>query len=207
MSKLTAKQQAWVDYYKQGKTAAEAARLAGYKARDDNGFQSIGSENLRKLAVYIAERDKILETPRIADMEEINAFWTNIMRDKSEETKERLKASELRAKAAGAFIQQIKLDNIPVVISGGDELEDCQADPAPAGDRRARLRHVLELQRPLSRVQGQSCQQEEQDDRAQPDRPHHGVPGSQSAGRPQDVPHAEGLLLCRAQVGDSPAGR
>ena len=51
MSKLTAKQQAWVDYYKQGKTAAEAARLAGYKARDDNGFQSIGSENLRKLAV------------------------------------------------------------------------------------------------------------------------------------------------------------
>ena len=124
VSKLTAKQQAWVDYYKQGKTAAEAARLAGYKARDDNGFQSIGSENLRKLAVYIAERDKILETPRIADMEEINAFWTNVMRDKGEETKERLKASELRAKAAGAFVQQIKLDNIPVVITGGDELED-----------------------------------------------------------------------------------
>ena len=108
MSKLTAKQQAWVDYYKQGKTAAEAARLAGYKARDDNGFQSIGSENLRKLAVYIAERDKILETPRIADMEEINAFWTNVMRDKGEETKDRLKASELRAKAAGAFVQQIE---------------------------------------------------------------------------------------------------
>ena len=108
VSKLTAKQQAWVEYYKQGKTAAEAARLAGYKARDDNGFQSIGSENLRKLAVYIAERDKILETPRIADMEEINAFWTNVMRDKGEETKDRLKASELRAKAAGAFVQKIE---------------------------------------------------------------------------------------------------
>ena len=105
MSKLTAKQQAWVDYYKQGKTAAEAARLAGYKARDDNGFQSIGSENLRKLAVFIADRDKLLETPRIADMEEINAFWTNVMRDKGED---RLKASELRAKAAGAFVQQIE---------------------------------------------------------------------------------------------------
>ena len=106
MSKLTAKQQAWVDYYKQGKTAAEAARLAGYKARDDNGFQSIGSENLRKLAVFIADRDKLLETPRIADMEEINAFWTNVMRDKGEETKDRLKASELRA--TGAFVQQIE---------------------------------------------------------------------------------------------------
>lgn len=108
VNKLTAKQQAWIDYYKHGKTATEAARLAGYKAKDDNGFQSIGSENLRKLAVYIAERDKILETPRIADMEEINAFWTNVMRDKDEETKDRLKASELRAKAAGAFVQQIE---------------------------------------------------------------------------------------------------
>ena len=86
--------------------------------------ESIGSENLRKLAVFIADRDKLLETPRIADMEEINAFWTNVMRDKGEETKDRLKASELRAKAAGAFVQQIKLDNIPVVITGGDELED-----------------------------------------------------------------------------------
>lgn len=108
IAKLTAKQQAWIDYYKQGKTAAEAARLAGYKAKDDNGFQSIGSENLRKLAVYIVDRDKILETPRIADMEEINAFWTNVMRDEGEETKDRLKASELRAKAAGAFVQQIE---------------------------------------------------------------------------------------------------
>ena len=108
MSKLTAKQQAWVDYYKQGKTAAEAARLAGYKAKSDKAFQNIGSENLGKLGVYIADRDKLLETPRIADMEEINAFWTNVMRDKGEETKDRLKASELRAKAAGAFVQQIE---------------------------------------------------------------------------------------------------
>ena len=121
MSKLTAKQQAWVDYYKQGKTAAEAARLAGYKGSNSD---VIGAQNLVKLSKYIAARDKLLETPRIADMEEINAFWTNVMRDKGEETKERLKASELRAKAAGAVGQQSKLDNSPVVITGGDELED-----------------------------------------------------------------------------------
>lgn len=105
VSKLTAKQQAWVDYYKQGKTAAEAARLAGYKGSNSD---VIGAQNLVKLSKYIADRDKLLETPRIADMEEINAFWTNVMRDKGEETKERLKASELRAKAAGAFVQQIE---------------------------------------------------------------------------------------------------
>ena len=102
MSKLTAKQQAWVDYYKQGKTAAEAARLAGYKGSNSD---VIGAQNLVKLSKYIAARDKLLETPRIAGMEEINAFWTNVMRDKDEETKDRLKASELRAKAAGAFVQ------------------------------------------------------------------------------------------------------
>lgn len=54
-SRLTAKQQAWIDYYKQGRTEADAARLAGYKASSDNAFQIIGSENLRKLAEYVVE--------------------------------------------------------------------------------------------------------------------------------------------------------
>ena len=103
---LTAKQQAWVDYYKQGKTATEAARLAGYNAGSDNAFQSIGAENLRKLAEYVKDREGVLEAPRIADMEEINAFWSGVMRDEGEDTKDRLKASELRARAAGAFIDK-----------------------------------------------------------------------------------------------------
>ncbi len=114
MGKLTAKQQAWIDFYKQGKTAAEAARLAGYKGSNSD---VIGAQNLVKLSNYIAERDKILETPRIADMEEINEFWTSVMRDKREETKDRLKASELRAKAAGAFVQQMHVSGaVPVQI-------------------------------------------------------------------------------------------
>ena len=114
MGKLTVKQQAWIDFYKQGKTAAEAARLAGYKGYNLN---VIGAQNLTKLSNYIAERDKLLETPRIADMEEINEFWTSVMRDKREETKDRLKASELRAKAAGAFVQQMQVSGVvPVQI-------------------------------------------------------------------------------------------
>lgn len=104
--KLTAKQQAWIDYYKQGHTATDAARLAGYKARNDNSFQSIGTENLRKLADFVKDRDAVLESPRIADMEEINAFWTDIMRDDAQEAKDRLKASELRARAAGGFVDR-----------------------------------------------------------------------------------------------------
>lgn len=105
---LTAKQQAWIDYYKQGKSKAEAARLAGYRAKNDEGFHSIGSENFRKLQVYIADRDAVLEKSRIADMQEINEFWTTIIRSDEEKTADRIKASELRAKAAGMFVDKLE---------------------------------------------------------------------------------------------------
>lgn len=100
---MTEKQKAWIDYYKQGHTATEAARLAGYRGKNHD---VIGSQNLVKLKEFIKERDAILESPRIADMEEINAFWTGIIRDEGQEMKDRLKASELRARAAGGFIER-----------------------------------------------------------------------------------------------------
>ncbi len=106
--KLTAKQQAWVDYYKAGHTATDAARLAGYKATSDKAYQNIGSENLGKLGQYVKDREKALEHPRIADMEEINRFWTSIVRDEEQSTKDRLKASELRARASGAFLDRVE---------------------------------------------------------------------------------------------------
>ncbi|MBS6475373.1 MAG: hypothetical protein KH354_05250 [Clostridiales bacterium] len=62
-----------------------------------------------KLGQYIADRDAILESPRVADMQEINEFWTSIMRDTGVEAKDRIKASELRAKAAGAFVDRMQL--------------------------------------------------------------------------------------------------
>lgn len=117
--KLTAKQQAWIDYYKQGHTATEAARLAGYRG---NNLNRIGSENLSKLDSYIKDRDAVLEAPRIADMAEINAFWTDIMRDKYQEPKDRLKASELRARAAGGFIEKVQVSGS--LEAGFDKLEN-----------------------------------------------------------------------------------
>lgn len=116
MARLTAKQQAWIDYYKQGKTATEAARLAGYQARNDKSFQNIGSENLGKLGKYIKERDSLLEQPRIADMEEINRFWTDIMRNEEADLKDRIKASELRARASGMFTDRLSIDETARVV-------------------------------------------------------------------------------------------
>lgn len=37
--------------------------------------------------------------PKIADMAEINAFWSDVIRNDGEAVKDRLKASELRARA------------------------------------------------------------------------------------------------------------
>lgn len=114
---LSDKQLAWIDYYKQGHSATEAARLAGYKATSAKSFQNIGSQNVEKLGEYIKERDKMISGPRIATMEEVNAFWTRTMNDENEDMQHRLKASELRAKAAGAFIQQVNIrGNVPVQI-------------------------------------------------------------------------------------------
>ena len=124
MDKLTAKQRAWIDYYKQGKTATEAARLAGYKP--DNA-KVIGAQNLTKLNQYISDRDELLDRDRVADMAEINAFWSDTMRDDTADIKDRLKASELRARSIGAFIERrevVGAQTITVKLLDDDDMTD-----------------------------------------------------------------------------------
>ena len=124
MDKLTAKQRAWIDYYKQGKTATEAARLAGYKP--DNA-KVIGAQNLTKLNQYISDRDELLDRARVADMAEINAFWSDTMRDDTADIKDRLKASELRARSIGAFVERREIvgaQTITVKLLDDDDMTD-----------------------------------------------------------------------------------
>lgn len=126
MDKLTAKQRAWIDYYKQGKTATEAARLAGYKP--DNA-KVIGAQNLTKLNQYISDRDELLDRDRVADMAEINAFWSDTMRDDTADIKDRLKASELRARSIGAFIERREIvgaQTITVKLLDDEEMKDTE---------------------------------------------------------------------------------
>ena len=124
MDKLTAKQRAWIDYYKQGKTAAEAARLAGYRG---NNADVIGSQNVVKLSKYIADRDELLDRARVADMAEINEFWSDTMRNDKADIKDRLKASELRARSIGAFIERREIvgaQTITVKLLDDDDMTD-----------------------------------------------------------------------------------
>ena len=124
---LSDKQRAWLDYYKQGYSLTESAKLAGYKCGSEHAFQVIGSENLSKLEHLLEDREKVLDQKRIADMQEIFEFWTETMRNKEVDMSHRLKASEMRARAAGGFVDNVNLRGgapAVVVINGEAELED-----------------------------------------------------------------------------------
>lgn len=74
---LTPKQKAFADEYLICGNATEAARKAGYKQPHVQG-----SQTLEKLSVssYIAERQKQIESSRIADVKEVMEFYSAVMR-------------------------------------------------------------------------------------------------------------------------------
>lgn len=100
---LTPKQQAFVLAYAACGNATEAARQAGYKKPLQQG-----SENLEKLGIQRAidelTADSLAASVMMAN--ERQQLWTEIARDKNEQTKDRLKASELLGKAQGDFIER-----------------------------------------------------------------------------------------------------
>lgn len=121
--KLTDKQRAWIDFYKQGLSATEAAERAGYRGTP-HVLANIGAENLKKLGRHVRDRESVLDSERVADMKEINEFWTAVMRDKNAEMPFRLKASALRARAAGGFTDNVNVNRGVVILAGDDDIPD-----------------------------------------------------------------------------------
>ena len=145
--KLTLKQQRFADEYIISGNATEAAIKAGYSKKT---AYSIGLENLKKPEIkkLIDEKLKELSDKKIADQQEVLAYLTSVLRgetqseivvvegqgegvsrakpmQKAPDEKERLKAAELLGKRMGLFKDKIDVTaNVPVIISGGDELED-----------------------------------------------------------------------------------
>ena len=122
MDKLTQKQQKFIDYYVETGNATEAARRAGYDAKTDRALESIGSENLRKLEVYIKERMKPAQDKRIADADEVLQYLTAVMRGEVKDTfdfdtsvRDRNKAAELLGKRHRLFIDKVEQENTGVV--------------------------------------------------------------------------------------------
>lgn len=97
---------------------------------------------------YIDEKLKELSDKKIADQQEVLAYLTAVLRGETQseivvvegvgdgcsearrlqklpDEKERLKAAELLGKRMGLFKDKLDITaNVPVIISGGDELED-----------------------------------------------------------------------------------
>lgn len=76
---LNERQKAFADYYIQTGNATEAAIKAGYSEKT---ARSIGAENLTKpdISAYIRERLDEQSNKRVADANEVIAFYTAVMR-------------------------------------------------------------------------------------------------------------------------------
>ncbi len=101
---LSHRQQAFIENYTGN--ATEAAKLAGYSAAT---AYSSGQRLLKQpqIAEAIRAREQERQAPNIANREQRLAFWTAVMRDPDESTRDRLRASELLAKAQGDFLIKI----------------------------------------------------------------------------------------------------
>ena len=108
--KLTAKQQKFCDYYIETGNGSESYKRAYTSCKKDDTARVNASKLLTNANIieYIEERNKLLESDRIADMKEVKEFWTTTMRNESVEDKDRLKASELIAKTNGAFLDKVE---------------------------------------------------------------------------------------------------
>ena len=109
---LNEKQKRFADYYIESGNATESYKRAGYIAKG-NTAEVTACQLLRnpKVSKYIEERNKGLESDRIANMTEVKEFWTNILRDENIEFKDRLKASEYIAKTNAAFVEKVESNN------------------------------------------------------------------------------------------------
>lgn len=144
---LNERQMRFVDEYMIDLNATQAAIRAGYSVKT---AYSQGQRLLKNVEIK-TELDERMEKTRslkIADATEIMEYLTSVMRGESEaevvvvegcgegfssartmqkapDEKEKLKAAELLGKRYGMFNDKLNVDGvIPVVISGGDELED-----------------------------------------------------------------------------------
>jgi phage terminase small subunit len=111
VKKATPKQIAFCEHYIACGNAAQAARLAGYSAR--NSAQQ-GLENLRKpyLAEYIARHSKTIaaRSERILSAQERQELLSKIATDIDENTVDRIRAIDTLNKMTGAYTERVRAE-------------------------------------------------------------------------------------------------
>lgn len=107
MDNLTVKQKAFCDYYLMSGNATQSAIKAGYS---EASAYSTAHSNLKKPDVikYIQSKNKELDKKLIADMNEVQAFWAETMRNEEYQIDDRLRASDLIARSNGAYLERVE---------------------------------------------------------------------------------------------------
>lgn len=104
---LTPKQEKWIDEYIKCDNLTQATINAGYKLQNP---RAMGYQNSIKFKEIIeqrrAELSKEIKNTSIAELEGIYKFWTDTFNDNDAKMQDRIKASELLAKAKGAFVEK-----------------------------------------------------------------------------------------------------
>jgi len=124
--KLTPKQQKFADYYIQTGSASESYKRAGYKNYKSAGVEAnktLKNPNVKK---YIQEKNKEMESERIADMQEVREMWSKILRSQIDgvEIKDILKASEYIAKTNGAFLDKVEVTEKHIIVDIEEDDEE-----------------------------------------------------------------------------------
>lgn len=88
--------------------AEQACIKAGYseKYARGNAYKIVARRDVQEYIAYLRylqANDPCNPTLHIATINEIQGFWSNVMNSRGEETRDRLRASELLAKAKGMF--------------------------------------------------------------------------------------------------------
>lgn len=101
-SSLTPRQTAFTAAYARHGVAERAAIESGYsrttaRAQSARLLANVG------IRAALAELAADARSAAVADTQEVRAWWTAIMRNEAAEMRDRLKASELLARAAGDF--------------------------------------------------------------------------------------------------------
>ena len=108
-------------YIQNGGNQLQAVLAAGYSPRTarSDACKLVAHPGVQALI----RRGREPAAPHPAGMEEINQFWSDVLRDPSAKLELRLRASELRAKASGQFANPSALPGpLPVVICGENDL-------------------------------------------------------------------------------------
>lgn len=120
---LNDRQKAFAEHYAACGNGAEACRRAGYSQKT---ARTQASELLTNPDIldYVAQLREETASARIASIAQIRAFWSDIFHDEAQRISDRLRASELLAKSAGAFIHTRPDDGGAGYVAGEDWADD-----------------------------------------------------------------------------------